>query len=230
MTVEKIYIGWDVGAWNCDNNRSSRDGVVILNENEDLVGKYRGNLKEIINQAETYQDFLNLLFQLCSLSYNNEYVTMAVDAPLGFSEAFVKLITEYLSFGNSIESFQDNPYLFRETERFLYAKGYKPLSAINHMIGSQSTKAIHFISKFNCSIETPGIWKSSDKRFTIIETYPAANNIESPFELYSQHKDIKDAYICASIAKIFDMDRTKLFKPEQGVKEREGWIWVLCDQ
>ena len=230
MSVEKFYMGWDVGAWNCDKNRFSRDGIVILNENGNIVGRSRGNLREILNQAETSKDFLHLLFQCCDLSYNNQNVTMAIDAPLGFSEAFVKLVTEYLTAASSIDLFKDNPYLFRETERFLYAKGYKPLSAINHMIGSQATKAMHFISKFNCAIETVGIWKTSDKRLTIIETYPAACTFEIPDELYGEHNDIIDAYICASIATIFDQDRAKLDSPNEGVNEKEGWIWVLSNQ
>ncbi|WP_081139039.1 hypothetical protein [Halomonas sp. BC2] len=27
---ERLYIGWDVGGWNCDHNPASRDALVVL--------------------------------------------------------------------------------------------------------------------------------------------------------------------------------------------------------
>src|SRR5690606_11326695 len=113
------------------------------------------------------------------------------------------------------------------TERFLYDQGYTPLSAVNHMIGSQSTKAMHFISKFGCSVVSVGVWKTNNKRLTVIETYPTVNIVEVPAELDDQHKDINDAFKCAYIAKIFDQDRSKLYYPLSDVLEQEGWIWVI---
>ena len=42
----KIFIGWDVGGWNCDNNPKSRDAMVVLNAERQIVGKpWRGNLR-----------------------------------------------------------------------------------------------------------------------------------------------------------------------------------------
>jgi hypothetical protein len=29
-----FFIGWDVGGWNCDKNRESRDALVILDVNQ----------------------------------------------------------------------------------------------------------------------------------------------------------------------------------------------------
>ena len=47
-----IYIGWDVGGWNCDKNKSSRDALVVLDANRTLLGQpWRGNLCAAINQA-----------------------------------------------------------------------------------------------------------------------------------------------------------------------------------
>ena len=40
------FLGWDVGGWNCDKNGKSRDAIVILNQNLEIVGKpWRGNLR-----------------------------------------------------------------------------------------------------------------------------------------------------------------------------------------
>lgn len=227
MSVQKYYIGWDVGAWNCDKNKSSRDGIVILNEDGVVVGKCRGSLRALINGSETYQQFLAALFKKCNLTYRDQHIVLAIDAPLGYSDAFVKLISVNDAFNKDIKDFKDNPYMFRATERFLYDQGYTPLSAVNHMIGSQSTKAIHFISKFKCFIESVGIWKTNNKRLTVIETYPAVNIVDVPAELDDQHKDINDAFKCAYIAKIFDQDRSRLYSPLSDVLEKEGWIWVL---
>lgn len=227
MSVQKYYIGWDVGAWNCDKNKSSRDGIVILNKDGCIIGKKRCSLRDLINKSKSDQQFLTNLFNECNLKYQDQHVVLAIDAPLGYSDAFVKLITANYTFNKDINDFKDNPYMFRATERFLYDKGYTPLSAVNHMIGSQSTKAIHFISKFKCFIESVGIWKSTNKRLTVIETYPAANIVEVPAELNDHHKDINDAFKCAYIAKIFDQDRSKLYSPISDVLEKEGWIWGL---
>lgn len=32
MSVFTHFIGWDVGAWDCDKNSNSRDAILILDE------------------------------------------------------------------------------------------------------------------------------------------------------------------------------------------------------
>lgn len=237
MGNQKCYIGWDVGAWNCDKNKSSRDAIVILDSNGKLLGFKRGNLRESITNAQSTNEILIKLFQWCGLSYFNEEIVMAIDTPLGFSEAFVKLITHY-SIEAEINDFQKNPYLYRKSEHFLFEKEEKPLSAVNHMIGAQATKGIHFLSKFAPIIESLGIWKSSNRKLTVIETYPTANNefIMIPEILKEKldnseneniNQDVKDAYICAEIAKRFDQNKGTFYQPLQSIHEKEGWIWVL---
>ena len=36
--AKQFFIGWDVGGWNCDRNRSSRDAIVILDTERRIVG------------------------------------------------------------------------------------------------------------------------------------------------------------------------------------------------
>lgn len=225
--MEKYYIGWDVGAWNCDTNQKSRDAIVIISPDNKIAYGNRNNVKDWLNTAKTTREILTILFHHCGLKYKEEEVILAIDTPLGFSEAFVSLLTKG-TICETIADFSSNSYLFRKTEQFLYENGFKPLSALNHMIGAQATKGIHFISKFAPTIESLGVWKSQDEKLTVIETYPSANKkIEKRVELQTAHQDIQDACNCAEIAKIFDSNRDSLYQPLIAINEKEGWIWVL---
>ncbi|AWG22906.1 hypothetical protein FFWV33_15915 [Flavobacterium faecale] len=225
--MKKYYIGWDVGAWNCDKNKSSKDAIVIISPDDTIFYGKRNNIRDWLNTATTTKEIVTLFFNHCGLEYKDEEVILAIDTPLGFSEAFVKLLTKD-TIAESIADFSSNPYLFRKTEQFLYEKGFKPLSAVNHMIGAQATKGIHFISKFAPIIESVGVVISQDKKLTVIETYPSANKqIEIPVELQSVHQDIQDAFICAAIARKFDNDRHLFYQPLNEINEKEGWIWFL---
>lgn len=227
LDSNKYYIGWDVGAWNCDKNKSSRDAIVILDSNGKLLGFKRGNLRESITNAQSTNEILQTLFHWCGLNYLNEKIVLSIDTPLGFSQAFINLITNYTT-SEPIGDFSKNSYLYRKTEQFLFEKGEKPLSAVNHMIGAQSTKGIHFLSKFAPINESIGIWKSNDGKLKVIETYPAANKqIEILDKLNSENQDIMDAYICAAIAKRFEENKGSFYQPLQSIHENEGWIWVL---
>src|SRR5512139_2627159 len=91
-----FYVGWDVGGWNCDKNSKSRDAVVILDAGLAIAGKpWRGNLRAAINEAATSADWVAALFSLCKAAPpdSSARVTLAIDTPLGFSEAFVRLVT-----------------------------------------------------------------------------------------------------------------------------------------
>lgn len=131
----------------------------------------------------------------------------------------------------TIGNFSKNPYLYRKTELFLIEKKEKPLSAVNHMIGAQATKGIHFLSKFAPEIESVGIWKNNDGILKVIETYPAVNkHIEILDILNSENQDIMDAYICAAIAKRFEENKLVFYPPLDTIHEKEGWIWVISKE
>ncbi|MBE0696097.1 MAG: hypothetical protein IH586_04165, partial [Anaerolineaceae bacterium] len=86
-----LFIGWDVGGWNCDHNHNSRDALVILDAQLAVVGSpWRGNLRDSINQAGDTRAFLSSLFALCGAAQppSSAPVTLAIDACLGFSVAF----------------------------------------------------------------------------------------------------------------------------------------------
>ena len=148
-TPNSFCIGWDVGGWNCDRNPSSRDAIAILDSGLAIVGQpWRGNLRECINTAATPAEFLRGLFSRCNAAPVSEsaHVTLAIDTPLGFSDEFVELVQRSGHVADPVEDSDTNRYLFRRTERFLFAHGLRPLSPVKDMIGSQATKGMHVLA------------------------------------------------------------------------------------
>lgn len=230
ISSRKFYIGWDVGGWNCDRGKS-RDAIVILDADKEILGKpWWGNLRELINTAPNSGDFLRGLFRKCeaeSLYHEGIYCVLAIDTPLGYSENFLDLVHQGKAAQIPVGKHSDNPYLFRETELHLYGKGYKPLSAVKDMIGSQSTKGIHVLAKYGLTPESTGVWTNKKKSLHVIETYPSLHRELVKHPDNKARADIKDAYSCAEIARIFDMNRSELVPADESASKLEGWIWYL---
>lgn len=246
---KQFFIGWDVGGWNCDKNRESRDALVILDAERNLVGQaWRGNLRKSINKAETAEDWLQIIFEYCQTDFPaNSQVVLAIDTPLGFSEAFVRLVTR-LEYVDSIGQSDSNPYLFRATEQFLFDHGLKPLSPIKDMIGSQATKGMHVLAKFARKVTRCGVWSNGEK-LTVIEAYPSACKTsdyiqeqlrqyvmaecdDPPQRLWLEsldHQDKLDALTCALLAHAFTFHPKMLAAPPNNISKSEGWIWVPTD-
>lgn len=229
------FIGWDVGGWNCDNNQLSRDAVVILDANRNLCGTaWRGNLRSVINETASAQDFLAALFDACKAPCTFPiHATLAIDTPLAFSREFKRLITGLESTAFLGQS-QDNPYLFRYTERFLFQRGLKPLSPVKDMIGSQATKGMHVLGKFAPEVAGCGVWTGGDC-LTAIEGYPSAAkrspSLTAMRDSYGQFPkaDQEDALYCALLAALFVQKPDALAGPNELAPREEGWIWVSKD-
>jgi hypothetical protein len=228
-----FFIGWDVGGWNCDNNAKSRDAIVIFDDTLDIVGQpWRGNLRECIAAATTTRDWLKTLFTKCGAEYpaGSITVTMSIDTPLGFPDELIALITR----NGSVEPGETsglNRYLFRHTERHLFERGLRPLSAIKDMIGSQATKGMHVLSKFAPKIESCGVW-TDGHGFRAIETYPTACRSAPVVKKLLKgrktlgHDDSNDARVCAVIAYLFSIRPEAIEGPDVTARSSEGWIWV----
>ncbi len=83
------------------------------------------------------------MLALCNLTDASSFdLTIAIDTPLGWPEAMLRLVCggEPTSLYPTTTGF--NPYTRRETEIELVKRGYQPLSAVRDMLGSQSTKGI----------------------------------------------------------------------------------------
>lgn len=234
--TSSYYIGWDVGGWNCDKNGTSRDAMVILDDELNIVGTpWRGNLRYAINEATGSDEWVSKLFALCKApnSSGRPQITLAIDTPLGFSEEFTSLVTQRNHAGE-LGSSATNPYLFRQTERLLFEHGLTPLSAIKDMIGSQATKSMHVLAKFAPIIKRCGVW-SDGAGLTAIEAYPSACKPSATIKGLQlrygklEHDDIDDALICALVAYLFDEKLDKLIPPGTSIPISEGWIWVPKD-
>lgn len=232
----RFYMGWDVGGWNCDKNALSRDALVVLNEHGQMIGNaWRGNIREIINTSQNTRECILGLFELCELALPETpfHVTLAIDTPLGFSTALIDLLTEFKAV-NEIGDSQHNPYLYRETERFLFSRGLKPLSPIKDMIGSQATKGMHFLAKFAPQCEIPGVW-SEGEYLTAFEGYPSACKrslkLQTLYEAYPDliQEDKRDALWCALLAFSFEHHADLIAFPELAISKKEGWIFVPQD-
>lgn len=239
LQAPAYFIGWDVGGWNCDSNGESRDAIVILDASLAIVGKpWRGNLRASINAACTGNGWVQALFVLCGTVHPpiEAPITLAIDTPLGFSQAFVALVTG-LKCAQQVEDYATNPYLFRQTERLLFAQGIRPLSAVKDMIGSQATKGMHVLAKFAPQVARCGVWIDGDA-LTAIEAYPSPcknsaliDALLLPYAKWRQvnHRDKVDALTCALIAYCFRMRPETLLQPGDGVPVSEGWIWLPKD-
>lgn len=246
----QFFFGWDVGGWNCERNRASRDAVVILDVQGALVGApWRGNLRSAINEARDTQGWLAALFSLCGAQPPEPplHAVLAIDTPLGFSSAFAGLMRG-IACKETVGRSETNPYLFRTTERYLFAHGLKPLSPLKDMIGSQATKGMHVLGRFAPHREGCGVW-GDGAMLTAIEAYPSACRksllIRGELEAYRQapghgrraagcmdgldHQDKVDALICALIARLFTQRRETLATPAPDTPLSEGWIWVPKD-
>jgi predicted nuclease with RNAse H fold len=189
-------------------------------------------MRETITNSPTTRDWLAALFELCGETSPTSSVpiTLAIDAPLGFSDGFVRLVTRRGAADVSEKS-EENQYLFRQTERWLFEQEKTPLSAVKDMIGSQATKAMHVLARFAPTIESCGVWTDGEG-LRVIETYPAACKRRMPPEATLRglrslgHDDKNDARVCALIAYLFAEHRALLQRPSARVPSSEGWIWV----
>lgn len=250
--TKKIFIGWDVGGWNCDHNPKSRDALVVLDPDRQLIGRpWRGNLRTTINRSTSTAEFLRNILALCQIDgLQIEFLkaVLAIDTPLGFSKPLIDLITRGETV-SSIGAASENPYLHRQTEHFLFKNGLSPLSPIKDMIGSQATKGMHVLARFASAREQCGVW--TDGHFLrAIEAYPSAckrspriDALRAPFLLDVQndsiskyafvaaldHVDTQDALTCAFLAWLFEFEPNALANPLPDTDPIEGWIFVPKD-
>lgn len=235
---DSLFIGWDVGGWNCDHNPKSRDAIAVFDSHLTLVGKpWRGSLRLTINDSANSDEFIHNLLALCAVypTAQPANVTLAIDTPLGFSAEFLELISG-LGYAEPIGESATNNYLYRQTERYLFLQGLKPLSPIKDMIGSQATKGMHVLAKFAPRVLRCGVW-SDGETLTVIETYPSACKRSTSVNALRQriadqsihHQDETDALTCALIAYLFAWVPEKLVAPFDSIPTSEGWIWVPVD-
>jgi hypothetical protein len=242
--MSDIFLGWDVGAWNCDKNRNSRDALCALELRDGapaIVGHpWRGNLRDEF-VARDGLSLLRVLFERAGAPLRRAHYTIAIDTPLAWPKRTIELIAH----GHIAEvpaRADRNPYLFRHQEIELFGQGCWPLSTVRDMIGSQSTKGIHFLHRAGLQPAGVGVWADDTGSFTALETYPAAavRDVEVA-RLTSQlladllngkrdqsppwRSDVRDAITCALVAWLHRTN-FRLEGPGASADAAEGWIWL----
>lgn len=247
-----LFVGWDVGAWNCDDKSRSQDALCILTGSslDELVvaaEPWRGNLREALVEHSCP----GAVLRPCHRAERHDDVVIAIDTPLGWPQAFVSLLEARAAPVLPVpKSAAENPYVFRTTERALvqrnlFAKGRTPLSAVRDMIGSQSSKGIYFLRKGNMIQDSVAVWTTDG--CTAIETYPTpvrSSHVLRPHferlvhdrsfeELAATGKaleDHQDSLWCALVAALHRLAPEALAgPPADDVLKHEGWIWIPKD-
>lgn len=241
----KLFVGWDVGGWHCDRNRLSRDALAVLDLDDKgdprLVGRpWRGSLRSLLG-ARRGEDLVNAMLGLCeATARDGDSVTIAIDAPLGWPAAMLALAGGG-PMAQVSEKDGQNPYTRRQTELDLIQRGLAPLSSVRDMIGSQSTKAIHFLRAANLEPKPGAIWsKTGSIEVSVMETYPAValksatcRRVHDPLLGEALRRkpiagagldDVRDALACAVVAYIATQCPEEIRQPPLDHPPLEGWI------
>ena len=243
----KCFVGWDVGGWHCDKNASSRDALVVVGHRAGQVaveGKaWRGNLRSTL-MACSGGALVSDMLALCGVGVEAvTEVVIAIDTPLGWPSAMMRLAQGgAASFVSGSDG--ENPYTRRETELALIKRGFAPLSAVRDMLGSQSTKGLHFLRAAGLQEISTGVWSYTDgtgRTVTAIETYPAValqaerlrrlqadvlSRTEGGLNIGGRpmHDDVRDALACALVAAMFAEGPAMIEPVPAEVPAGEGWI------
>ena len=243
--MSDLFLGWDAGAWNCDRNRESRDALCALElggSGPVLVGTpWRGNLRDLL-VAHAGHDLVGALLRRLDVGADDSrHVTIAIDTPLAWPRRMLELVTVGTCIDVPAEA-DNNPYLFRMQELALFGREQRPLSVVRDMIGSQSTKGIHFLHRARLAPMGVGIWGLGST--TAIETYPAAAVADLEVarlsaallaDVLGQERkprndawqgDVRDAIACALIAMLHRQRPERLEAPGPEAEPAEGWIWL----
>lgn len=238
----KLFAGWDVGGWHCDRNRESRDALVVLTVGADdqpvLTGKaWRGSLRATL-MRHSGLDLVRAMLRHCDVSLDGaEGVVIAIDAPLGWPQAMLELAN-----GGGLTEVSDrdfeNPYTRRQTELDLIRQGFAPLSNVRDMIGSQSTKAMHFLRAAGLAPQPLARWSAGS--VTAMETYPAVALTNARcahlhgllmhdllvWQSITQPAlpDVRDALACAVVAHMASEQPHAVIQPPADYPSLEGWI------
>lgn len=245
--MNKTFVGWDVGAWHCSNKSKSKDALCVLQGSSlsSLVVSqvpWRGNLKNLLLQKASIED----VFSACFKEALGRGV-LAIDTPLGWPAAFRRLLDGEVPGDKIISEARSNPMLLRADERALCEEGFKPLSSLTDRIGSQSTKGLYLLGRYNFRTQSRGVWNNG--RWKAIETYPSvvATSKTARFHFRRLKRqtlflekaskgnhvraDVSDALWCALQAAMFEFRVLQVIRPttRDPLVRAEGWIWRSGD-
>ncbi|WP_145374849.1 DUF429 domain-containing protein [Symmachiella dynata] len=228
------FFGCDMGGW---HNTSQQKGDALA------VCKWDGTQLEHVDATAAITFFPVISDQSLSQHLNaaksdDAQIIVGIDAALSWPAKFTQLITEAHSFTHDFDfeltDSVNNPYLYRETERFIkrhVQTGMKerPLTAVGDKFGNNSSKAqalgAWFLQQLPDVYRPPfDVWDRENAKIaqhTLIEVYPAASmksakfkRLHWPSESQSMDNagksDIADAKRCAMTAFVYAASVGKL--------------------
>lgn len=233
-----IGLGWDVGGWLGKNH-----GIAAVEWQNDeikwlsLPTAIRLPKSGFFAPSDFYKDIDN--------ASSDVTVFVGVDAPLGYPDAYQKLISGECPSMEKPDAEIDNIFAYRETERHIYRTfKKKPLSATFDKLGNNTSLAITTVRRWCAEhhfLLQPSFSSRLSKR-EIIEVYPALIKMAQFSMIYNNmikmipsevevNSDAFDACICALVALSYGLaGRSSLFPeivrpPDDWDNEsNEGWI------
>ena len=178
------YVGWDVGAWQCNISTQSHDAIAVFDETFKFVSSGLGNVKDCLRGSKDFAGFLSEFAEKPDKTkfYKYDNFVIAIDAVLGWPKNFLRLVTtpkisrEELNALFPKDENIKNTFIFRQTERAVKTTvktKRNPLSAVKDQIGSQSTKALFLLKYLEFEKNGCSEWRD-DCGNIAIETYPGA--------------------------------------------------------
>jgi hypothetical protein len=237
-TAEKArpvyFFGCDMGGWQ-NKDESKGDALAICKWNE-ASPEHAEATADVLFFPVDEDKVLSQKVQEAVASQGK--IIVAIDAALAWPVDFARLVAkspEGVEYDRRrFDSAIANPYLYRQTERFIKAhvrKGKDPLTAPGDKFGNNSSKAQMLVAWFRTKLhdayrppfEGWDVGRARESQYTIIEVYPDASRQSKQFQKlkwppYPEemkvvgNKDIADAKICAMTGVCYAM--------EVGVMER----------
>lgn len=250
MSNDIISIGWDVRGWQSKQQATAVLKVSIESNKYEWLG-----VSELFSFTQGEKPSLDELLRpavgegLSQQLLTNEMITLAIDAPLGFSQDYINLLQGKNPNINVPTSEIENTLAYRDCERWV-AQNYdkKPLSGAFDKLGNNATLAMSIAENLKQDDFVLIPQKANNADRSVIEVYPgickagkqrvslAISSIARilPSEVIPG-TDQYDAAICAVIGALYSgasqvLDIPMLEPIPNNINLKEGWIFGLPPQ
>lgn len=172
MQFDAIGVGWDVGGW-----QGRAQAVAVVGWRRGQAPVWLGISPAFRLSSRQTPDLLALLAPalhdaaLTQRVAASPVLTLGIDAPLAFPRALGLLLSSGQGPCQVPVAEIDNPYAYRECERWIYQRyGKKPLSASFDRLGNNATLAMALLPRLGLEVQP---MQGMSGRRAAIEVYPA---------------------------------------------------------
>lgn len=215
------FFGCDMGGWH-NTSLTKGDALAVCRWNQGALEHVGETAALTFFPVEPEQGLARCLDKCLENGYE---VIVCIDAALSWPSRFAELTREAQSFEHNFDfdltDSINNPYLYRETERFIKRRvqtgsNERPLTAVGDKFGNNSSKAQALAGWLFGRMDKPyrppfDAWhidRARAAKHTIIEVYPAASMKSAKFRKLEwptssqrmedmDNSDIADAKRCA---------------------------------